>query len=326
MMNHRLGVILAGALAAAACGGDSISIDELPGELEAALCGRLARCNAFVSVEACRDSVRLQVDAIAHSIEEGRVTYDGEAAASCIDSFAGQTCDSTSASVRVTPAACDRAIRGAVADGGTCYSSQECVSSECDVPDCGMACCAGTCQPTIADAAIGQSCATASCVTGAFCSAADVCTALLSAGGTCQSDNECGYGLTCNAADTCVASANRGEACVDDGCQDIGDRCDGGSCVAKSAVGGACQMGFAGLFDCQQPLVCNGASLKCEAAPTAGQACQFFCGGGAFCNDSNVCEAPRANGGACNSNSECATNFCDDNASPSVCAEVPTCG
>ena len=91
-------------------------------------------------------------------------------------------------------------------------------------------------------------------------------------------------------------------------------------------MGGACSEGLFGLFDCQRPLVCNGTTLKCENPPTVGQACQFTCASGAFCNDANMCEAVHANGGACQSDSECQSDFCDESGATGVCAEPQVCG
>lgn len=326
----RSSAILAGALALAmaACGGSSsVSIDDLPGELEAALCSRYARCGYYVSQAACLDDVSLDIAQLKASIAAGRVAYDGNLVNDCIGGLGAASCDNTAQDARVNPAACDQAIRGTVADGGVCFTTQECLSKSCDTTACGMACCAGTCAPTVADAAIGGSCASASCVEGAFCNASEVCTALLAANAACQGNSQCGYGLTC-AANVCAASANRGESCAAGGrCNDLGDRCDATSttCVAKSAIGGACSMGFAGFLDCQQPLVCNQTSLKCENPPAIGATCAFSCANGAFCNDQNTCEAPRANGGACGNDGECASTYCDDNVTPSVCAAKQTC-
>lgn len=326
--SKRMGVLLAGALAAAACGGgSSISIDALPGALESALCGRYVRCGAYVSAAACKDDVNANIAQLQASIAAGRVAYDGNLVADCLDAEGAASCDTTVENARVTPAACDQAIKGTVADAGTCFTSQECVSGRCTTASCGMACCSGTCAATVADAAIGGSCATASCVAGAFCNPSKVCTALLAANAACQSNDECGYGLTC-AGNVCKAAANRGEACPDGSCDDLGDRCDGTSmtCIALSGVGGACSAGFAGLFDCQRPLVCNATSLTCENPPTVGQTCQFSCAHGSFCNNtSHTCEAPRANAATCAGNVQCTSGYCNDHVTPHVCADEPVC-
>lgn len=325
---HYAGVLLSAVLGVGACGGDSVSVGDFPAEFSDAFCSRMVRCNAYTSKAACLESINLDVGQIQQSIAAGRVAYDGEAMAECIDAFAASSCDGTSRDVRETPQACLEAIKGKVADGGACFDDGECVSDSCNIADCGQACCQGSCDATVAEAAIGASCATARCVNGSFCSDANVCTALLAAGAACAGNDECTYGLTC-ANDVCTAAANRGDTCIPDGeCSDIGDRCDTASnkCVALSALGGACSEGFAGLFDCQRPLVCNGTTLKCENPPAVGQACEFFCAPGSFCNDQSTCEAVRANGAACQSDSECDSDFCDDSGATGVCAANPVCG
>lgn len=318
----RMGVLLAGVLAA--CGGsDSVSLDELPDALASAQCERLVRCGLYTSAADCEAAINFNITEIQHSVEAGRVAYDGEAVAECLDTLGSASCDLTTESARVTPQSCKDAIKGAVAAGGTCYDSGDCQSARCDLPDCGNACCMGTCQDGPAEVTVGQSCADAPCDDRSFCQNG-TCQALLASGAACQGSDECGFGLMCG-NDACTAAAHRGDACVDGDCAEIGDRCDSTDhCAALVAVGGACSGGIAGLFDCQRPLVCNDTTLKCEAAPTAGQACQFFCGGNLFCNDQNTCEAPRADGAACGSNSECASDFCDD--VTSKCAALPLCG
>lgn len=322
-MNYstRIGVILAGALAAAACGGSSVSIDDLPGELEAAQCGRAVRCGVFTSLADCKAFVNADITQLRRSIEAGRVSYDGDLVADCVSILGSASCDETVEDARVTPKACTDAIRGTVADAGTCYTSQECVSGSCDRPSCNMACCVGTCNPTVADAAIGQSCAAARCVDGAFCNASNVCAALLAANAPCNDSDECQYGLFCPDA-TCVPSVNRGEACPDGICNDVGDRCSTEmSCVPLSGVGGYCEGGS----DCQIPLICNPGST-CEAPPALGQACQDRCAAGAFCNNAGTCVAPQANGATCNSGDECASSYCNGNVTPRVCADRQVCG
>jgi hypothetical protein len=64
---------------------------------------------------------------------------------------------------------------------------------------------------------------------------------------------------------------------------------------------------------------------SCAAIPTAGQACDFTCAPGLFCDFSmnDTCQPAKANGGACTSKDDCASDFCDTSASPSVCADKP---
>lgn len=327
-----IGPFVSLALLLGACGGpDSVPLDDLGDTIIDAYCDRAVRCGAFASEDACRSYLGglLEADDLIRSVEAGRTNYDGEAAGECIDQLRGASCDVTTEDSRVEPPACDDAFDGTVADGGTCFDDEECVNDNCDVPACDMACCMGTCVAGVPVPAIGQPCPDFECQDGAFCNAAGNCAALLATGSPCTDSDECAYGLYCpEGAATCTDAPNRGDACPAGECADLGDRCDQTSttCVALSRAGEPCSAGFAGFFDCQQPLVCNQTSLVCENPPGVGQPCNFFCASGAFCNDVNTCEATRANGSACQSDSECSSTYCDDFAAAPVCADDPVCG
>jgi hypothetical protein len=314
---------------AAACGGGGVKIDDLDDELIDALCERQVRCGAYASVEACRAAANASIEQIKRAIEAGRVDYDEGKAGDCIEALGDASCDVTSESSRDEPDACREAIRGTVADGGECYSDQDCISTDCTIPaTCTMACCAGTCGMTRAEVAIGGSCSgtTGPCAEGSFCdSASTTCTALRAAGGACTANAQCGYGLYCSEAGTCADGPNRGNACPDGYCADIGDRCDATSmtCVPLGRSGDACSEGFAGLFDCQQPLTCDQTTLQCGNPPVAGQPCVFFCATGNFCNANDVCEATKTNGQACAGDDECQSQYCNE---MDVCGEELVCG
>lgn len=315
--------------AATACGG-GVKLEDLGDTIIDALCERQVRCGAYTSVAECKANASINTEEFERSVEAGRTRYDEDKAADCLEALGDASCDSTAQNVRVQPQACRDAFRGTVADGGVCYNDEECLSENCTVPDCGMACCAGTCDMTRAEVAIGGTCngTTGPCASGSFCdSATSTCTALKAAGGTCTSNSQCSYGLYCNEATppVCADAPNRGGACPDGYCADIGDRCDGTSmtCVALGKVGDPCSEGFAGLFDCQQPLTCNQTTLQCANPPNAGEACVFFCSSGNFCNANDICEAQKPNGQACMGDDECQSSFCDAN---NLCAAEPVCG
>lgn len=329
---HVIGVLVLASISAlsAACGG-GIKIDDLGDELIDAVCAREVRCGAFTSVDACKTSASFDIEEIKRSIEAGRTSYDEDKAGDCIDALGSASCDSTAQNVRVQPDACRHTFEGRVPDGmGPCYTDEECVSESCNVPSCPDACCPGVCDPTVAEVAIGGTCSgtTGPCVAGSFCdtsATAATCVALKAVGGTCTSDSQCGYNLYCAEAGTCTDAPNRGAACPDGFCADLGDRCDGATmtCVGLARQGEACQSGFAGLFDCIQPLTCNQTSLTCDNPPTAGQACLFLCADGNFCNANDQCEALKADGTACQGDEECDSAFCDANG---MCAAEPICG
>jgi hypothetical protein len=329
-MRKTLGITsaLLVSLSLAACGGpDSVSIDDLPEDLIDAFCDRAVRCGLFVDEATCKAGLDVSSVSVIRAVEAGRADYDGEAAAACIDKLRNAACDNTLEENRVQPEECDDAFDGNVADGGACFDDEECVSGECEIPSCQMACCTGACAATIPVPAIGQACPNGVCGDDAFCSEAGTCTALVANGGACLGNNdECSYGLYCTEGGTCADAPNRGQACPEGICADIGDRCDGTTCVALSGRGGPCSEGILGFFDCQQPLACNQTSLTCVDPPTVGQACEFFCASGAFCNDAATCEATKANGTACESNNECTSLYCDEFAATPACADEPICG
>jgi hypothetical protein len=309
----------------AACGG-GVKLEDLGDEIINALCERQVRCGAFASVEACRAFANANDEEFRRSVEAGRATYDEDKAADCLEALGDASCDSTAQNVRAQPQACRDAFRGTVADGGTCYNDEECISEDCTVPACPEACCAGTCSVTRAEVAIGGACnqTTGPCASGSFCNGT-TCTALVATGGACTSNSQCAYGLYCLEAGTCADAPNRGDACPDAYCAEIGDRCSATmTCIALGRIGDACSEGFAGLFDCQQPLTCNQTTLTCANPPIAGEVCQFFCASGNFCNDTSVCEAVKANGQACTGDDECSSLYCDEVSM--LCADEPVCG
>jgi hypothetical protein len=314
---------------AAACGGGGVKIDDLDDELVDALCERQVRCGAYASLDECRAAANASIEELKRAIEAGRVDYDEGKAGDCLEALGSASCDTTSESARDEPDACREAIRGTVADGGECFADQDCISADCTVPEtCTMACCAGTCAMTRAEVAIGGTCngTTGPCAEGSFCdSASTTCVALRAMGGACSGDSQCGYGLYCSEAGTCADAPNRGGACPDGYCADLGDRCDPTSmtCVPLGRTGDACSEGFAGLFDCQQPLTCNQTTLQCGPAPATGEPCVFFCATGSFCNANDVCEATKADGQACGGDDECQSDHCND---MDVCGTEPVCG
>lgn len=105
------------------------------------------------------------------------------------------------------------------------------------------------------------------------------------AGGPCGRDvfGECGVGLVCEdfsqPTSTCIAAPRGGEKC---------------------GIGGPCEAGFS-----------CGQSLTCEAVVPIGGACSGFggCAEGARCKE-GVCTPPGADGSACRTGEDCASNRC----------------
>src|SRR5688572_2868102 len=108
-----IGAILSIGLSVAACGGpDSTSIDDLGPELIDAFCERAVRCGYFADEATCKANLDFDFENVVRAVEAGRINYDGEAAAECLDAFRGATCDATSEEARNEPDSCDDAFEG----------------------------------------------------------------------------------------------------------------------------------------------------------------------------------------------------------------------
>jgi hypothetical protein len=308
-------------------GGGSIPIEELGPELREAFCARLVRCGLVDTEASCAELVDLNDEEVQAGVAAGTVAYDGEAARECLDAFASASCDASAESARVDPPACAEAVRGTVADGGGCEANVECISGDCMTTSCQMACCPGTCATTVADAAVGSSCAAAPCVEGAYCDATMTCRTLIGVDQACNGNFECGYGLYCEQTSgpgVCRDAPNRGDSCPVGLCADLGDRCDEGTmtCVALSAAGGPCT----DLFSCQAQLVCGSATTTCIEPPAVGQPCpDGACESAGWCDANMMCLADKPDGQMCTGSGECASDFCNIFATPSVCAAEPIC-
>ncbi len=322
------------ALLLASCGGsDSVSIDEYADTFRDSLCRFLVKCGDVENLATCRKiniGIDLFLSASARAaIDMGKIDYDGGNAQSCLDAFASRSCDVTSESNRAAPASCQGITRGTVHGDAACASSDECISLICDIPSCNMACCMGTCFGDVApgNAKIGQSCQNAFCEAASFCDEATLlCTALKPQGAFCANSDECRFGLDCDQNAVCNALPAPGEACTGQ-CRDVGTTCSRTSrtCVKVVLAGGACtpQGG-----ECSPLYGCD-ATGHCSAGPAVGAPCpDNFCGDDrAFCDTTagtpGTCTLPKANGAACQFDSQCDGHYCD--AATRVCAAEPIC-
>ncbi len=187
MRLHLLAVVLG----LAACSDDSISFENYPAAVRDADCKLLVKCHEIESLDACRKAnigldihISASVQAI---IDMGKAKFDGVKAKQCLDAIANESCDLTSQSARVQPAACRELAGGTVHADGACASDLECISQNCNVPTCNMACCQGTCvgDTKPGDAKLGESCMINTCVAGTHCdSQTTTCVALKPAGMT----------------------------------------------------------------------------------------------------------------------------------------------
>ena len=272
------------------CGSNSISVDELPSELERRACARAVACGGAESQTVCESTVFIAQDwsvlTVVAGVKRGTIKYDGASARVCLDAI-DTDCGSDS-----EPAACDNVFRGTVPAGGACVIDGECVNrGRCLKPDtCTVACCVGTCEAVGAPIAIGGACdypfsahrprrrrlLRQSNVHGAppgrrrvrerpGTSAPDPAVCLYRPDGS---------GETCT-----VISTEPGAACVPGanfGCGRDDETCDATTslCTKRAAPGGACQT----YGDCVGYAYCDTAAGTCKARVALGQACDVSTG------------------------------------------------
>lgn len=317
-------------LALPACG--KIDHEDLPGEQVDALCDFYVRCGLAASAELCADlfSDILRGDPnLDAAVENGSVEYDPDAAKECIDAVHDLECGS--AFLEDAPSdACDKVYQGTVADGGACWIDEQCKSGYCQAADCMAECCQGTCVAEPPPAGIGQDCSNSGCVDGAYCDfATDTCQPLKQAGGVCFSDQECAQGLEC-LGDTCQAGPAEGAPCIDTECA-LPLYCEPASMTCKKLPreGEACDLDVGA---CALGLVCNANSKTCTPPGGVGSPCSFDffgggCASGAWCDIDvmtfeGTCQATKANGNACSTDSECQSLYCSQDG---TCVAEPVC-
>jgi hypothetical protein len=204
----------------------------------------------------------------------------------------------------VEPAACEGAVEGLVANGGSCASDDECTSGWCTADHPGDApVCPGQCsafKPLGAQCAAAEECGPNATCEGFACVAS---TAPGAANQPCGSDDSCQAGLYCETPDgggagTCRARKAAGAACTGLGvvggeCA-IGLACAGafgaGTCTAIATLDQPCSPA-AQVSACALGLYCDAASSACKAQPTTGQACSA--------TGPNTCVGSWCNGGTC---------------------------
>jgi hypothetical protein len=174
---------------------------------------RCCQASGGSSAGTCEADVMAQVMSIGTKALADGATWDGAAAARCLDAVRLADCAQTDLPALVALAnTCGDTWTGVVPAGGACQTYASCA------------------EPAVSGGATaGASCANSMCVpivrqpAGGHCdNATFVCDSLLSA---------CSGG-------TCVALPGPGESCSG-GCRS-GSRCTGGTCTALLAMGAAC--------------------------------------------------------------------------------------
>ncbi len=352
----------------------SVAPDELERSIAEALCQQVRECAQSRAgseltllalspsfADRCPDLVGREIGSLGYLldlVEAGRVVYDSQAAARCLEEVAA-TC-SLEGGFEISPA-CRDTFRGTAELGEDCSVTDECVpGSFCNAENV-MDVCEGVCVARLPVGALcqdGNECArvegtgVASCRTNGspdrVCVSLEIRTGLaegalcgdLVSGGLQQAYGLCAAEFFCDDPDrddvgTCTRPIAVGSPCVpgqqacEEGalCLDLSSQ---PQCVAMTVVttaGSPCD---------DQTLVCDYvAGLSCESgqcvAAAAGSCQEFFhCGPGEYCDGtSDLCAPLKANGVECQSSSECLSDTCRDDGTMSgtrVCGERSRCG
>ena len=334
-MRAMLKLIAAGVVLLAACGDNlrGISLDDYAAARRDAACAHAVACGEVADVATCRTTALGNPDHISASlraaVEAGALTFNGANAEACNDALASRSCDVTSQSSRVAPAACATVFAGTVDDAGACASGAECLSQVCDVPVCTTRCCTGVCvggeRP--AHAALGASCEATACEDTAYCDDALTCVARKGVGAACIQSTECQFGLDCGGDGQCAALPAPGQPC-DGACRDEGTTCSSTTqtCVPVVLAGAPCEMSS----DCSVYYVCD-ATLRCGPGLALGAAClagQRCATPGSFCDApvgevQGSCARAKPVGAPCAFDLACESRTCDRGTQ--VCVDEPVC-
>ncbi len=327
-----------------ACNSKTVTLAQLPQELQGAVCQHEASCGVVaesdcntMNVGAVQLALAVQTlepvlviashasdPEILAAIDAKVTSYSSDKASSCIDGILDMGCDTTAQSDRVVPAACFAILVGTAAAGAGCQRDEECASNDCNTSPCadpgGMCCTTATCQdhspsPVGDGDACDQSASLtrvgAVCGAGLFCDNTGHCGPLTAANSGCSSvAASCGYGLTCING-TCAPAPAFAAACVGV-CRDEGAACGvAGSATTNTCIGLLFQSQDCSTNACSGFYPCDPTQTTPVCLPVAldGQYCtsNSFCANSEFCN---VGAGP--NGGACStllgSGSACTTS------------------
>ncbi len=271
---------LFGALAGAGCGGEDpepqpsggpIALDAFAGEFSKLYCDRIFTCCDAAErdqvlellspkpkdEQECATAFSLFFSFFLteqkESVAEGRQTYDGAKAASCIAKTKDTCVGLAGNDLLETDPECDAIFVGKVADGGACTNDEDC-SAE------GSICKEDVCAPLSAE---GQPCEfSLDCQEGLECAFggpnSDKCVKPQPNGQMCSGSAECESGYCDFVSNACAAKKPNGEMCGGfDECES--GLCEMGVCTPLSADGQPC------MYDnyCQSG-ACDSTTMTCE--------------------------------------------------------------
>ena len=189
------------------------------------------------------DEYARQCEAVGASKNAGRIVFDRQAAAACLDKLVDGSCLGVAETCRV--------VLGQVPAGETCYPYAHLFNFEVGNDECAV----GICSPRFAElpatcrGLVGDECGNypgaSSCGPGTFCEYYEsaTCAPLLPAGEPC-SLGTCGDGLRCvGDPPACARTLAEGAECEDSTQCARSSVCAAGHCLRKSSRGQACLAG-----------------------------------------------------------------------------------
>ncbi len=271
-------------------------------------------------------------------IDAGRIIYDSENAAACLNFVAGlsqdQMCDP--AVLFTTDGPCDQSkiLQGTIGDGGSCINSHECAGDAyCNITG---GSCSGTCTTR------SSNCGGSTCADGEYCDysqSPNVCETDKTEGAQCTSNRECGAN-TCmildgDASGVCMAPRSRaiGESCTSYSLCEGTAQCVNQTCEAFSFVteGHACDT----EHTCEPGTLCLYASTDavvgtCKPPAGVGDPCMYSdnCQAGLFCDGATSaslgsCARPKPSGADCHYAAECQSGLCVDSKCADTASQCP---
>jgi hypothetical protein len=301
-----------------ACGKGAISAKDFPAAFARAVCQveQTCRGEADYLEQDCENGSRALYDPdLAKALAAGKVTFDAQQAQACLDGLHARGCGRTAPEI---DQACERAVRGTLAQGQPCNWLFECAQGRCESSAPGA--CPAKCGAVASE---GLSCGTTPCDLRAGLRCIDnVCGRLHAADAKCSGDGDCALGLYCDGFGQCSAQAFEQASCAGSDQCAAGLFCDlgaeGGLCRKRFTQGRSCTAAGAEAiaFACVDGQVCKGFRFaKTGATPGAcaptgemGSGCVASaqitgCAGGLRCQAA-VC-ADKPSSGACTTNADC---------------------
>ncbi len=283
----------------------------------AATLSALRAVGRYATVDECLASAEVtysEIYRIAEGVAAGRIAYNADDAAKCLEDSAQAMCDGRWGRVLGGIPSCAGILSGTVAPGQTCASFWECDGGYCDTQ---QPCATRTCV------SYGTTCGAGECDTDTeYCERpAEVCRPRKAAGSTCDY-GQCQTGNFCTTVQggTCAAWAAQGagRACVIDLACETSLVCEDSACAAPTfgTRGDACS--WKGAAGCEPGLVCRvpegGDVGVCGAPLLVGESCRTdsACAGGLHCDvwNDDTCQPDKSDGAACQSFAQCASRSC----------------